>query len=155
VGPTAAQSLAREFGSLEAIEAASIEKLADIDGVGPTIAAAIVDWFKEDWHCEIIKMWRASGIGQHHQTSELAQTISGLSIVVTGSLTGFTRDGVSQAITDRGGKATSSVSAKTDYVVVGDAPGSKYAKAQELGVPVLDEAQFVKLLEGGKAALGE
>ena len=114
-----------------------------------------MDWFKEDWHREIVKMWRASGIGQHHQTSELAQTISGLSIVVTGSLTGFTRDGVSQAITDRGGKATSSVSAKTDYVVVGDAPGSKYAKAQELGVPVLDEAQFVKLLEGGKAALGE
>ena len=155
VGPTAAQSLAREFGSLEAIEAASIEKLADIDGVGPTIAAAIVDWFKEDWHREIVKMWKVAGIGQHHQVSELAQTISGLSIVVTGSLTGFTRDGVSQAITDRGGKATSSVSAKTDYVVVGDAPGSKYAKAQELGVPVLDEAQFVKLLEGGKAALGE
>ncbi len=155
VGPTAAQSLAREFGSLEAIEAASIEKLADIDGVGPTIAAAIIDWFKEDWHREIVKMWKAAGIGQHHQVSELTQTISGLSIVVTGSLTGFTRDGVSQAITDRGGKATSSVSAKTDYVVVGDAPGSKYAKAQELGVPVLDEAQFVKLLEGGKAALGE
>ena len=155
VGPTAAQSLAREFGSLEAIEAASIEKLAEIDGVGPTIAAAIVDWFKEDWHREIVKMWRASGIGQHHQISELAQTITGLSIVVTGSLVGFTRDGVSQAITDRGGKATNSVSAKTDFVVVGDAPGSKYAKAQELGVPVLDEAEFVKLLAGGKAGLGE
>ena len=114
-----------------------------------------MDWFKEDWHREIVKMWRAAGIGQHHQVSELTQTITGLSIVVTGSLNGFTRDGVSQAITDRGGKATSSVSAKTDYVVVGDSPGSKYAKAQELGVPVLDEAQFVKLLEGGKVALGE
>ncbi|MCX6425276.1 MAG: NAD-dependent DNA ligase LigA, partial [Actinobacteria bacterium] len=117
--------------------------------------SAIVDWFKEDWHREIVKMWRASGIGQHQQISELAQTISGLSIVVTGSLVGFTRDGVSQAITDRGGKATNSVSAKTDFVVVGDAPGSKYAKAQELGVRVLDEAEFVKLLAGGKAGLGE
>lgn len=139
---------------MEAIEAASIEKLAEIDGVGPTIAAAIVDWFKEDWHREIVKMWRASGIGQDQQSSELAQTISGLSIVVTGSLTGFTRDGVSQAITDRGGKATNSVSAKTDFVVVGDSPGSKYAKAQELGVRVLDEAEFVKLLANGKAGLG-
>lgn len=150
VGPTAARALAGEFGSLEAIEAATEEQLAASEGVGPTIAAAVIDWFTVDWHRAIVDKWRAAGVRMHDERDEsVARTLEGLSIVVTGSLPGFSRDEAKEAILVRGGKAAGSVSKKTAYVVAGDAPGSKYDKAIELGVPVLDEDGFRRLLENG------
>ena len=150
VGPTAARALASEFGSLEAIEAATEEQLAASEGVGPTIAAAVIDWFTVDWHRAIVDKWRAAGVRMHDERdSSIARTLEGLSIVVTGSLAGFSRDEAKEAILARGGKAAGSVSKKTAYVVAGDAPGSKYDKAIELGVPVLDEDGFRQLLEDG------
>ncbi len=150
VGPTAAQALAKSFGSIPKIASASVEELSEVDGVGVVIAESIQDWFSEAWHKEIIKKWQKAGVlMEGDQISSLPQTLQGLTLVVTGSLENFTRDGVSEAITQRGGKAASSVSKKTDFVVVGDSPGSKAAKAEELGVPILDEAAFIKLLENG------
>ncbi len=150
VGPTAAQALAKSFGSIPKIASASVEALSEVDGVGAVIAESIQEWFSEGWHNEIINKWQKAGVLMEGiELSTLPQTLQGLTLVVTGSLENFTRDGVSDAITQRGGKAASSVSKKTDYVVVGDAPGSKAAKAEELGVPILDEAAFIKLLENG------
>lgn len=150
VGPTAAQALAREFGSLAAIAAASKDRLAQIDGVGEVIAMSVREWFDVDWHQVIVEKWRTAGVAMVERVQpQKPQTLAGLTIVVTGSLLQFSRDGVTEAITERGGKAASSVSKKTDYVVVGDAPGSKAQKARELGVPVLDEAAFIELLERG------
>jgi DNA ligase (NAD+) len=150
VGPTAARALATEFGSLDAIEAASEEQLAATEGVGPTIAAAVVEWFTVDWHRAIVDKWRAAGVRMADERDDsIERTLEGLSIVVTGSLTGFSRDQAKEAILARGGKAAASVSKKTAYVVAGDAPGSKYDKAIELGVPVLDEDGFRRLLEDG------
>jgi DNA ligase (NAD+) len=150
VGPTAARALAGEFGSLDAIEAATEEQLAASEGVGPTIAAAVIEWFTVDWHRAIVDKWRAAGVRMHDERdASIARTLEGLSIVVTGSLAGFSRDEAKEAILVRGGKAAGSVSKKTAYVVAGDAPGSKYDKAIELGVPVLDEAGFRQLLENG------
>jgi DNA ligase (NAD+) len=150
VGPTAARALATEFGSLDAIIEASEEQLAAAEGVGPTIAAAVKEWFGVDWHRAIVDKWRASGvrIADERDTS-IERTLEGLSIVVTGSLPGFSRDDAKEAIVARGGKAASSVSKKTAYVVAGDSPGSKYDKAVELGVPILDEDGFRRLLETG------
>ena len=151
VGPTAAQALAREFGSIESIARATSEELSAIDGVGDVIAESIQDWFSEDWHREIIEKWRSAGVSLAQvSTSSKPQTLAGKTIVVTGSLENFTRDGVTEAITERGGKAASSVSKKTDYVVVGDAPGSKAKKAEELGVKVIGEREFMTLLEKGE-----
>ncbi|MBU3692056.1 MAG: NAD-dependent DNA ligase LigA [Candidatus Nanopelagicaceae bacterium] len=150
VGPTAAQALAKSFGSIPKIASATIDELSEVDGVGVIIAESIQEWFSEGWHKEIIKKWQKAGVlMEGAQISTLPQTLQGLTLVVTGSLENFTRDGVGEAITQRGGKAASSVSKKTDYVVVGDSPGSKAAKAEELGVPILDEAAFIKLLENG------
>jgi DNA ligase (NAD+) len=150
VGPTAARALATEFGSLEAIEAATEEQLAATEGVGPTIAAAVIEWFTVDWHRAIVDKWRAAGVRMADvRDASVERTLEGLSIVVTGSLTGFSRDEAKEAILARGGKAAGSVSKKTAYVVAGDAPGSKYDKAIELGVPVLDEDGFRQLLESG------
>lgn len=150
VGPTAARALATEFGSLEAIEAASEEQLAGTEGVGPTIAAAVIDWFTVDWHRAIVDKWRAAGVRMaDERDASIERTLEGLSIVVTGSLAGFSRDDAKEAIIARGGKAAGSVSKKTAYVVAGDAPGSKYDKAIELGVPVLDEDGFRRLLAQG------
>jgi len=150
VGPTAARALATEFGSLDAITSATEEQLAATEGVGPTIAAAVTDWFTVDWHRAIVDKWRAAGVRMaDERDSSIERTLEGMSIVVTGSLTGFSRDDAKEAIIARGGKAASSVSKKTAYVVAGDAPGSKYDKAVELGVPVLDEAGFTRLLESG------
>ncbi|OBF29454.1 NAD-dependent DNA ligase LigA [Mycobacterium sp. ACS4331] len=150
VGPTAARALAGEFGSLEAIEAATEEQLAAVEGVGPTIAAAVVDWFTVDWHRSIVEKWRAAGVRMADERDEnTPRTLEGLSIVVTGSLPGFSRDEAKEAILARGGKAAGSVSKKTAYVVAGDSPGSKYDKAVELGVPILDEDGFRRLLEEG------
>jgi len=150
VGPTAARALATEYGSLDAIMAASEEELAAVEGVGPTIAAAVVEWFTVDWHRAIIDKWRAAGVRMaDERDSSVERTLEGLSIVVTGSLTGFSRDDAKEAIVARGGKAASSVSKKTAYVVAGDSPGSKFDKAVELGVPVLDEDGFRRLLGNG------
>ncbi|ORV39597.1 DNA ligase (NAD(+)) LigA [Mycolicibacter engbaekii] len=153
VGPTAARALATEFGSLDAITAASTEQLAAVEGVGPTIAAAVTEWFDVDWHRAIVDKWRAAGVRMADERDESIQrTLEGLSIVVTGSLTGFSRDQAKEAIIARGGRAAGSVSKKTAYLVAGDAPGSKYDKAVELGVPVLDEEGFVRLLVEGPVA---
>ncbi|OBH34785.1 DNA ligase (NAD(+)) LigA [Mycobacterium sp. E342] len=150
VGPTAARALATEFGSLDAIMSASTEQLAAVEGVGPTIAAALTEWFTVDWHRAIVDKWRAAGVRMaDERDASVARTLEGLTVVVTGSLAGFSRDDAKEAIIARGGKAAGSVSKKTDYVVAGDAPGSKYDKAVELGVPVLDEDGFRKLLAEG------
>jgi DNA ligase (NAD+) len=150
VGPTAARALATEFGSLDAITSASVDQLAAVEGVGPTIAAAVVEWFAVDWHRAIVDKWRAAGVRMaDERDTSVERTLEGLSIVVTGSLTGFSRDEAKEAIVARGGKAVSSVSKKTAYVVAGDSPGSKYDKAVELGVPILDEDAFRALLENG------
>ena len=154
VGPTAARALAAEFGSLDRIAAASVEELAGTDGVGPTIAAAVTEWFAVDWHRTIVEKWRAAGVRMEDERDEsVERTLEGLSIVVTGSLRGFTRDGAKEAILIRGGKAAGSVSKKTAFVVIGDAPGSKAAKAEELGVPLLDEDAFRLLLAEGPDAV--
>jgi DNA ligase (NAD+) len=149
VGPTAAQGLATALGSIKSISEASAEDLADIDGVGQIIAESIVEWFGVKWHKEIISKWEKAGVCMIVQlTEQLPQTLAGLTFVVTGGLETFTRDGISETITAHGGKPSSSVSKKTDYLLVGSDPGSKLAKAQELGVPVIDEARFKELLAG-------
>ena len=150
VGPTSAQALANKFGSIANIQKASAQELADIDGVGQVMAEAIVEWFSIDWHKQIIKKWEKAGVALVDAPKEkIKQTLAGLTLVVTGSLLDFTRDGAAEAITSRGGKASSSVSSKTDFLVAGDAAGSKLDKAQELGITILDEAGFKKLLEKG------
>ncbi|WP_183546736.1 NAD-dependent DNA ligase LigA [Nocardioides albus] len=152
VGPSAARALATEFGSLDAIWAASQEELAATEGVGGIIAEAIVEWRQVDWHQEIVEKWRTAGVSLEDERDEsVARTLEGLTIVVTGSLEDFSRDGAKEAIIARGGKAAGSVSKKTDYVVVGDNAGSKAAKAEELGLPILTEAAFKELLENGPA----
>lgn len=157
VGPTAARALAAEFGSLEAIREAPVEALSATEGVGPIIAASVREWFDGSdavWHEEIVRKWAAAGVRMVDATDpSLVQTLAGLTIVATGSLEGFTRDSVKEAIISRGGKAAGSVSKKTDYVVVGENAGTKAEKAQSLGVPTLDEAQFVQLLESGENPL--
>ncbi|WP_304441764.1 BRCT domain-containing protein, partial [Mycobacterium sp. 1165178.9] len=120
--------------------------------VGPTIAAALTEWFTVDWHCAIVDKWRAAGVRMaDERDTSVRRTLEGLTVVVTGSLAGFSRDDAKEAILTRGGKAAGSVSKKTDYVVAGDSPGSKYDKAIELGVPVLDEDGFRKLLAEGRS----
>jgi len=154
VGPTAAQSLAKSFGSLDAIAQATAQELAAVDGVGEIIAESIIEWFDVDWHRAIIAKWKKAGVAFDHVEVNLApQTLAGLTLVVTGSLESFTRDGVDEVITAHGGKASSSVSKKTSYVVVGDSPGSKASKAAELGVPILNEAAFKQLLASGEDGL--
>ena len=149
VGPTAAQGLSSALGSIDAISKATARELADVDGVGQIIADSIVEWFSVDWHRAIIAKWDAAGVRMINEpTQVLPQTLAGLTFVVTGGLESFTRDGISETITAHGGKPASAVSKKTDYVLVGSDPGSKLAKAQELGVPVIDEAKFKELLAG-------
>ncbi|MFF1606522.1 NAD-dependent DNA ligase LigA [Amycolatopsis sp. NPDC058278] len=156
VGPTAAQALAREFGSIERIEQASEEELSAVDGVGPTIAHATQEWFDVAWHREIVEKWRRAGVRMEEERDEsIPRHLEGLSIVVTGSLDGFSRDEAKEVVMARGGKAAGSVSKKTAFVVVGDSPGSKYDKAIQLKVPVLDEAGFRVLLEQGPDAARE
>lgn len=154
VGPTAARALAAEFGSMDRIRSATAEELGGADGVGPTIAAAAAEWFTVDWHRAIVDKWRAAGVRMEDARDEsIERNLEGLSIVVTGSLRDFTRDGAKESILVRGGKASGSVSKKTSFVVIGDSPGSKAAKAEELGVPILDEEGFRLLLEGGPDAV--
>jgi DNA ligase (NAD+) len=156
VGPTAARALAQQFGSLDGIRAASEDELAASEGVGPTIAAAVTEWFEIDWHQRIVERWKAAGVRmQDDQTERPEQTLAGLSVVVTGSLETFSRDEARAALLERGAKAAGSVSAKTAFVVVGDSPGSKFDKAVSLRVPILDENGFRILLDQGPDAARE
>jgi DNA ligase (NAD+) len=149
VGPTAAQSLANNFGSMDAISKASVSELSEIDGLGETIAQSIVEWFAIDRHRQIIAKWQDAGVVMQAQAAaDLPQTLANLTFVVTGGLESFTRDSIAETITAHGGKAASAVSKKTDYLLVGTEPGSKLAKAEELGVKVINEARFLELLAG-------
>ncbi|WP_449281618.1 NAD-dependent DNA ligase LigA [Leucobacter sp.] len=161
VGPVAARALADWFGSLDAIRVASVEELSEVEGVGGIIAESLKEWFEVDWHLEIVDRWAAAGVQwatPGHPGPGAAQAeggvLAGLTVVATGSLEGFTRDGAKEAIIRAGGKAASSVSKKTDYVAAGPGAGSKLAKAEELGIPVLDADQFAVLVTEGPAALG-
>ena len=156
VGPTAARALAQQFGSLDRIREASEEDLAASEGVGPTIAAAVVEWFDVDWHRSIVDRWKAAGVRMaDDRTERPEQTLAGLSVVVTGGLIDYSRDEAKAGLLERGAKAAGSVSAKTAFVVVGDNPGTKYDKAVSLRVPILDEAGFRILLEQGPDAARE
>lgn len=158
VGPTAARALAERFRSMEALRGASVEELAEVEGVGPTIAESVVEWFAVDWHREIVDTWERAGVAMADPEPEatgVPQTLAGLTIVATGSLEGFTRDGIKETITAAGGKAAGSVSKRTDYVVAGENAGSKLEKAESLGIPVLDETAFVALLAEGPSAAGD
>ncbi|WFF03274.1 NAD-dependent DNA ligase LigA [Micromonospora sp. WMMD964] len=156
VGPTAAQALARHFRSMEAIDAASEEELSSVDGVGPTIAASIREWFAVDWHREVVRKWAESGVRMAEEAvDEGPRPLEGLTVVVTGTLAGFSRDQAAEAVQSRGGKLSGSVSKKTSFVVVGDNPGSKADKAASLKVPVLDEDGFRLLLDAGPDAARE
>ncbi|MES9542787.1 NAD-dependent DNA ligase LigA [Spirillospora sp. NPDC049024] len=152
VGPSAAQDLAREMRSMDAIAGATEEELAAVDGVGPTIAASIKRWFEEDWHREIVDKWRAAGVRMQDEGAEGPRPLEGVTVVITGSLEGFSRDSATEAVQRLGGKVSGSVSKKTGFVVVGDSPGSKYDKAVKLGVPVLEEEGFRVLLSDGPDA---
>lgn len=155
VGPTAAQGLARAFGSLDAVAAATRDDLAAVDGVGAIIADSVIDWFAVDWHRSIVERWRASGVRMANPlvTADGPRTLEGVTVVVTGTLTGFTREQAQEAIAAAGGKAAGSVSRKTDFLVAGENAGSKRTKAESLGVPVLDEQQFAVLLREGPTAV--
>ncbi|KOG64462.1 NAD-dependent DNA ligase LigA, partial [Streptomyces varsoviensis] len=157
VGPVAAEALAREFRSLDRIAEASEEELAATEGVGPTIAASVKQWFAEDWHGAIVEKWRAAGVRMEEEAGddEGPRPLEGLTVVVTGTLQSYTRDGAKEALQSRGAKVTGSVSKKTDFVVVGDNPGSKYDKAMQVKVPVLEEDGFAVLLEQGPDAARE
>lgn len=155
LGPPTARLIANRFGSLDAIANASVDDLVAINGIGQEIAESVVSWFADarkpgDWRGKILAAWEAAGVGQSVEENTLPQTLAGKTVVVTGSLEGFSRESAKEAIVERGGKAAGSVSKKTDYVVVGANAGSKEAKAEELGVPMLDEAQFKTLLETGE-----
>ncbi|HEU4541221.1 MAG TPA: NAD-dependent DNA ligase LigA [Jiangellaceae bacterium] len=160
VGPTAARALAMALGSLDAIEEAASSgeageaRLAAVEGVGPTIAASLREWFDVDWHREIVRKWRAAGVRMADERDEsMPRTLEGVTVVVTGSLPNFSRDEAKEAILARGGKAAGSVSKNTSFLVAGESAGSKLDKAIEIGVPVLDEDGFRALLESGPDAV--
>ncbi|MGY1824159.1 NAD-dependent DNA ligase LigA [Geodermatophilus sp. SYSU D00079] len=153
VGPTAAQALARDFRSLDRIAEASEEELAAADGVGPTIARSVRDWFAVDWHREVVEKWRAAGVRMADEGEDAGPgPLTGVTVVVTGSLRDLSRDQATAAIQERGGKVTGSVSKKTGFVVVGADPGSKYDKAVQVKAPILDDDGFRVLLEEGPEA---
>jgi DNA ligase (NAD+) len=154
VGPTAAQALAREFRSIDRIVEATVEELAAAEGVGPTIAQSLLDWFAVDWHRDVVAKWRAAGVRLAEEGGdEGPRPLEGVTVVVTGSLDEYSRDEATEQVQTRGGKVTGSVSKKTSFVVAGESPGSKYDKAVQLGVPVLDDKGFAVLLaEGPEAA---
>jgi DNA ligase (NAD+) len=160
VGPVAARALADYFGSLDAIRSATREELAAVDGVGDIIADALIEWFTIDWHLDIVQRWTDAGVqfstpGHPGPGAAAAAggVLAGLTVVATGTLEGFTREGAQEAIIQAGGKAASSVSKKTDFVAAGPGAGSKLARAEELGVRVIDAAQFALLVTEGPGAL--
>jgi len=153
VGPTAARALAQSMGSVERIRTATVDELAAVDGVGRVIAEAVLEWFDVDWHRRIVEKWAAAGVRMEDERDEsVPRTLEGLTVVVTGTLDGFSRDHAKESILARGGKASGSVSKKTDFVVVGENPGTKADNARKLGVPVLDENGFRRLLDDGPEA---
>lgn len=155
VGPTAAQALAREFGDMWAIADADVDALASVDGVGAVIAESVKEWFAQDWQRDIVRAWDAADVRMREErsTAVVSGPLSGLTLVITGTLPGYTRDGATDAAQSAGAKVAGSVSKKTDYVIAGENAGSKLAKAESLGVPVLDAAAFERLLKGGPSAL--
>jgi DNA ligase (NAD+) len=157
VGPVAAEALAREFRSLDRIAEAAEEELAATEGVGPTIAASLKAWFAEDWHRRIVERWRAAGVRMAEESSgeEGPRPLAGLTVVVTGTLASLTRDAAKEALQEQGAKVSGSVSKKTGFVVVGESPGSKYEKAVQLKVPILDDDGLAVLLERGPDAARE
>lgn len=156
VGPTAASALAMTFPSMDLLMEASVEQLAEVDGVGQVIAQSLREWFDVDWHVEIVRAWQAAGVRMEDEAREdIEQTLEGLTIVVSGAMPGYTREGAKEAIVARGGKTSGSVSKKTSLVIVGPGAGSKAAKAEALGVPVVDETYFERVLERGLAALDD
>jgi DNA ligase (NAD+) len=156
VGPTAAQALANSMGSIEAIEAATADDLLAVEGVGPTIARSVHEWFSIDWHRQLVERWRTAGVRMvEDRVSAGPRPLAGITVVVTGSLDRYSRDQVTEAVTSRGGKVSGSVSKKTHFVVVGEAPGTKAEKAASLKVPILDEAGLDVLLERGPEAARE
>jgi DNA ligase (NAD+) len=167
IGPTAARALAAAFGSVDAIAAATPEQLVAVDDVGPTIAASVRDWFAVDWHAAIVDRWRAAGVELAQEgwvpppavpaggEASAAGPLAGVTVVITGTLEGMTRDEAAEAVQRQGGKVTASVSKKTDFVVAGASPGSKYERALALGIRVLDEAGLGVLLEQGPAAAND
>jgi DNA ligase (NAD+) len=156
VGPTAAQALAREFRSLDRLQEAGEEELAAAEGVGPTIATAVRDWFTVDWHRNVVEKWRQAGVRMADAESDAEPgPLTGITVVVTGSLRDHSRDTAIAAIQERGGKVTGSVSKKTGFVVVGADPGSKYDKAVAVKAPILDDDGFAVLLEQGPDAARE
>jgi len=155
VGPTAARALADAFRSMDALRAASVEELSAVEGVGEEIGRSLLEWFTVDWHLEVLEAWARAGVRMADEAPEPAsEVLAGLTIVVSGAMPGYDREGAKEAITSRGGKAAGSVSKKTSLVVAGPGAGSKAAKAEALGVPVITEQQFADLLEGGLAAVG-
>jgi DNA ligase (NAD+) len=156
VGPTAARAVADGFGSLDAIASASPEALAIVDGVGPTIAASIVEWFTVDWHQAIVQKWRAAGVQLEtpgfDPSAAAGRLLAGVTVVITGTLPTYSRDEAAEAVRAAGGKVSSSVSKKTSFVVAGENAGSKHDKAVELGIAILDEPAFKRLLEAGPGA---
>lgn len=156
VGPTAASALAMTFPSMDLLMEASVEQLAEVDGVGRVIAQSLREWFDVDWHVEIVRAWQSAGVRMEDEAREdIEQTLEGLTIVVSGAMPGYTREGAKEAIVARGGKASGSVSKKTSLVIAGRGAGSKTAKAEALGVPVVDESYFERVLEHGLAALDD
>ena len=157
VGGTVARVLARHFGSLDALAAASEDDIMLIDGIGPEIAGSVVGWFSDSDNSELIDKFRAAGVRMADPIDERegSDLLAGLTVVITGSLERFSRSDAKAAVEALGGKVTGSVSRKTSALIAGASPGSKQAKAEDLGVPVLDEAAFVRLLHEGPAALGE
>ncbi|WP_396652306.1 NAD-dependent DNA ligase LigA [Microbacterium sp. SLBN-146] len=162
VGPVAARALAQWFGSVDAIRSASRDELADVEGVGGIIADSVIDWFEVDWHREIIERWRAAGAqlstpghGGPGAAAAAGGVLDGITVVATGSLEGYSREGAQEAIIAAGGKAASSVSKKTDFVAAGPGAGSKLTKAEDLGVRIIDARQFRILVEQGPGALDE
>jgi DNA ligase (NAD+) len=156
----AARALAQWFGSIAAIRAAERDELAAVEGVGGIIADALRDWFEVDWHRDIVERWEAAGArlatpGHPGPGAAVVAggVLEGVTVVATGSLEGYTREGALEAIVAAGGKAASSVSKKTDFVAAGPGAGSKLGKAEQLGVRIIDAAQFRILVEQGPAAL--
>lgn len=156
VGSTAASALAMTFPSMDLLMEASVEQLAQVDGVGQVIAQSLREWFDVDWHVEIVRAWQAAGVRMEDEVREdIEQTLEGLTVVVSGAMPGYTREGAKEAIVARGGKASGSVSKKTSLVIAGPGAGSKAAKAEALGVPVVDEKYFERVLKQGLAALDD
>jgi len=159
VGPVAARALADQFGSLDAIMTRTVDQLAEVEGVGPTIAQSVVDWLAVDWHQDIITRWKNAGVGFRDEawqgpTGQSASgPLAGLTVVVTGAIDGYTRDEAENAVRQAGGKPASSVSKKTSLVVAGPGAGSKQQKAESLGVPVVDQADFGEVLAKGLDAV--